>query len=102
MLTIYVDHISTRLLYTLNFVLDQRGVTYHLCNDFMQFGRTEGVKLNYSERFFENTPQIVPSSLVWDDFLVKTVCCFTSIGMKKQCAIGGASISCRFSKKIAD
>lgn len=67
MLTIYVDHISTRLLYTLNFVLDQRGVTYHLCNDFMQFGRTEGVKLNYSERFFENTPQIVPSSLLFEE-----------------------------------
>lgn len=67
MLSIYVEHISTRLLYTLKFVLEERGIEFELSNDFQQFESQEGIKLNYSERFFENTPQLLPSSLLFED-----------------------------------
>lgn len=67
MLSIYVDHISTRLLYTLKFVLEDRGIAFELSNDFQQFESQDGIKLNYSERFFENIPQLLPSSLLFED-----------------------------------
>lgn len=67
MLTIYVDQISTRLQYTLNFMLAVRGITFELCNDFIQFESQEGMKLNYSERHFENIPQLIPSSMLFED-----------------------------------
>ncbi len=67
MLTIYVDHISTRLQYTLNFVMEHRGVAYQIINDYKQFEQVDGWKLNYSERHFEQITQLIPSSLLFEE-----------------------------------
>ena len=67
MLTIYVDEISSRLKYTLNFVFEQRGVAFQLCNDYMHFKQLDGIKLNYSERQFEHVLQLVPSKLLFEE-----------------------------------
>jgi hypothetical protein len=67
MLTIYVDEISSRLKYTLDFVFEHRGVPFQLCNDYMHFKQIDGVKLNYSERQFEQVTQLVPSKLLFEE-----------------------------------
>ncbi len=67
MLNIFVDHISPRLIYTLQFVLEYRGVDYQLCNDFIQFEQLNGVKLNYSDRHFQGIPQLKPSNLLFEE-----------------------------------
>ena len=67
MLTIYVDEISSRLKYTLAFVFEQRSVSFELCNDYMHFKQMDGIKLNYSERQFENVPQLIPSKLLFEE-----------------------------------
>lgn len=67
MLTIYVDHISTRLQYTLNFVMEQRGVDYQLINDYQHFEQVDGWKLNYSTRHFEHITQLIPSTLLFEE-----------------------------------
>lgn len=48
-------------------MLEERGIDYELSNDFQQFESHEGMKLNYSERFFENIPQLLPSSMLFED-----------------------------------
>lgn len=67
MLNIFVDHISPRLIYTLQFVLESRGVDYQLCNDYIQFETLNGVKLNYSDRYFQDIPQLKPSTLLFEE-----------------------------------
>jgi hypothetical protein len=67
MLTIYVDEISSRLKYTLNFVFEQRCVAFQLCNDYMHFKQLDGIKLNYSERQFEHVLQLVPCKLLFEE-----------------------------------
>ncbi len=67
MLNIFVDHISPRLIYTLQFVLGSRGVDYQLCNDYIQFETLNGVKLNYSDRYFQDIPQLKPSTLLFEE-----------------------------------
>ncbi len=67
MLTIYVDQISTRLQYTLNFVFEHRGLDFQLTNDFKQFEQLEGWKLNYSGRHFDTIAQLIPSTLLFEE-----------------------------------
>lgn len=47
--------------------MEQRGVAYQLTNDYRQFEQAEGWKLNYSERYFEQITQLIPSSLLFEE-----------------------------------
>lgn len=67
MIEIFVDQISERLVYTLNFVFHERGLQYKLNNDFYTFSTSTNIKFNYSERHFENIPQLIPSSVLFDE-----------------------------------
>jgi hypothetical protein len=67
MIQIYIEQISERLIYTLNFVFKERGVQFRVNNDFQTFSNSDGIKLNYSEREFENVLQIKPSTLLFDE-----------------------------------
>jgi hypothetical protein len=67
MVEIYVDQISERLIYTLDFVFKERGLTYKLNNDYYTFETSNNLKFNYSERYFESIPQLVPSTLLFDE-----------------------------------
>jgi hypothetical protein len=67
MLLIYVDQISERVKYTFDFVFKERGIPYLLMNDYIKFDQFEGEKFNYSDRHFDNSLQIKPVSLLFED-----------------------------------
>lgn len=64
---LYVDEISLRLIYTLDFVFKEHGLEYELTNDKPYFSSYEGIKLAYSEFDFENAPALVPSGLLFEE-----------------------------------
>lgn len=63
---IYVNQITTRLIYTLDFVFKERGLSYSLCDDFIAFETIKDHKFNYSDRYFEGVKSMEPSSLLFD------------------------------------
>jgi hypothetical protein len=67
MVKIFVEQISERLIYTLDFVFKERGLTYELTNDPEGFKAHQGPKLNYSERFIDEVLQLLPSTLLFDE-----------------------------------
>lgn len=67
MLLIFVDKISERLIYTLDFIFRDRGIRYELTNDWVYFSGGEGHKLVYSDRFSEGKLQIIPATLLFDE-----------------------------------
>lgn len=67
---IFVDQISERLNYTLDFVFHERGLEYKLTNDHLFFEHYEGAKFNYSERHFDDVIQLIPSTLLFDEDLI--------------------------------
>lgn len=70
MLQIFVEQVSERLIYTLDFVFKERGQDYVLTNDYHSFVDSSYKKLNYSERFFENIVQLVPSTILFDEDII--------------------------------
>ncbi len=69
MIEIYADQISERLIYTLDFVFKERGLTYKINNDFLSFINSTNVKFNYSERVFEDITQIIPATVLFDEVI---------------------------------
>lgn len=67
MILIYVNRVTTRLEYTLDFVFQNRGIAYKTTNHKGSFEKFEGVKLNYSDQEFENTPSIFPSPILFSE-----------------------------------
>jgi hypothetical protein len=70
MIQIFVESISERLLYTLDFVFKERGLEYTLTNDHHTFIASEYKKINYSERYFENIIQLIPSTILFDEEII--------------------------------
>ena len=70
MVQIFVEQISERLIYTLDFVFKERGLNYVLTNDFHTFVASPTTKLNYSDRFFDDIVQLKPSNLLFDEELI--------------------------------
>lgn len=68
---IYVEYITERLLYTLDFVFSDRKIAYEITNDGIQFMAAKGNKLNYSTREFEACLQLKPASLLFEETLFK-------------------------------
>ena len=64
---IYVDEVTERLVYTLDFVFKDRKVEYQLTNDLLYFTNCEGVKFNYSSKQLHDTFSIVPSKILFDE-----------------------------------
>jgi hypothetical protein len=64
---IYVDQISERLIYTLDFVFKERGLDYSLTNDGHFFEASSDTKINYSDRYFANQLQVKPASVLFDE-----------------------------------
>jgi hypothetical protein len=63
----YVDEISIRLIYTLDFVFHEHGLNYQLTNDKKVFIAHDGLKLSYSNLDFENGLQLNPSTLLFEE-----------------------------------
>ena len=68
---IYVEYITERLLYTLDFVFTERKIPYEITNDGIQFMAAQGHKLNYSSRDFDTCLQLKPASLLFEETLFK-------------------------------
>ena len=69
MILLFVEEISTRLMYTLDFVFKVRGLEYTLTNDFNEFENSIVPRLNYSERYFDGILQLPPASILFDEEL---------------------------------
>lgn len=67
MLLIYIEQLTPRLIYTLDFVLKDRQVEYELTDDSEKFQTFPGAKLNYSNRHFEGILYLEPSPILFDD-----------------------------------
>jgi len=67
MILIYVEQITERVKYTFDFVFKEREIPYLLTDDFVKFEQYHELKFNYSERYFEETAQIKPVSLLFDE-----------------------------------
>jgi len=67
MILIYVNRVTTRLEYTLDFVFKNRGIAYKTTSHKGSFEQFEGIKLNYSDQEFNDTTSIFPSSLLFSE-----------------------------------
>lgn len=63
----YVDEISVRLIYTLDFVFNEHGLKYQLTNDKQVFDSFGGTKLSYSNFEFDRTPVLNPAGLLFEE-----------------------------------
>ena len=70
MITLYVDQVSDRLIYTLDFVFKERGLEYVLTNDHLQFESLQTPKFNYSGRFFDGVLSFEPASVLFDEEII--------------------------------
>lgn len=70
---LYVDEISVRLVYTLDYVFKEHGLEYQLTNDKSFFSSHEGIKLAYSEFEFEGVSTLIPSGLLFEEHFRATV-----------------------------
>jgi len=67
MIEIFVEEVSERASYTFDFILKENGIAYQFNNDFKTFEASTNYKFNYSERYFENVVQLIPSSLLFEE-----------------------------------
>ena len=70
MLKIYVEQISERLVYTLDFVFRERGLNYQLVNDPVLFMQSDGAGMNLSERIFDDVLQFTPAPILFDEEII--------------------------------
>ncbi len=65
---IFTNNITARLNYVLNYLFNYRlGINYKTTNNVNNFIGHNGYKINYSDTFFENTLQIIPEGLVFEN-----------------------------------
>jgi len=67
MTLIFVEQVTNRLRYTLDFIFNARGLDYELTTDITHFTATNATKFNYSNRSFEGIPTVTPCTLLFDE-----------------------------------
>lgn len=67
MLVVFVDEVSERLIYTLDFIFRDRKIEYQITNDPIFYNKLEGFKFNYSNRVFESGVHIRPSDVIFSE-----------------------------------
>lgn len=67
MTLIFVEQVTNRLRYTLDFIFNTRGLSYELTTDFTHFTTTNATKFNYSNRSFDGIPTLTPCTLLFDE-----------------------------------
>jgi hypothetical protein len=70
MIHLFVEHITQRLIYTLDFVFVERNLTYELHTNENEFLACEGPKLNYSNVAIQGIVQLIPASICFDTELI--------------------------------
>lgn len=67
MTLIFVEQVTNRLRYTLDFIFKARGLSYELTTDAARFSTSDSTKFNYSNRSFEGIPTVTPCTLLFDE-----------------------------------
>ena len=67
MTLIFVEQVTNRLRYTLDFIFKARGFSYELTTDAARFSTSDSTKFNYSNRSFEGIPTVTPCTLLFDE-----------------------------------
>ena len=67
MTLIFVEQVTNRLRYTLDFIFNARGLDYELTTDITHFTAANTTKFNYSNLSFEGIPTVIPCSLLFDE-----------------------------------
>lgn len=67
MLVVFVEEVSERLIYTLDFIFRDRKIEYQITNDPIYYNKLNGFKFNYSDRIFETGVHIRPSDLIFSE-----------------------------------
>ncbi len=71
MLLVYSENISNRLIYVTNFIFNVLGINFKLITNINEFNEYNGPKLNYSVKSFENSIQIIPASILFENIIKK-------------------------------
>ena len=69
MIEIFVEQVSERLIYTLDFIFKERDVSYKINNDKFLFEKSTNIKFNYSTLDFDDCVHISPSELLYNEEL---------------------------------
>lgn len=67
MVLIFVDEVTERLIFTLDFIFKERKVDYQFTNDPFYFEQTAENKFNYSNRYFEHIKGLSPATVLFDE-----------------------------------
>ena len=67
MLLIFVEKITERLKYTLDFVFNERGIDYQITDDKYFFNDSTSEKLNYSDVYIEYVLYVRPSPVLFEE-----------------------------------
>ncbi len=67
MTLIFVEQVTNRLRYTLDFIFSARGLGYELTTDITHFTTENSTKFNYSNLSFEGIPTLTPCTLLFDE-----------------------------------
>jgi hypothetical protein len=70
MILVFSDQSSSRLIYTLNFIFNARGLHYELTDHKDTFIASQQQKFNYSHQTFDGIPQIIPCGLLNEQGIV--------------------------------
>ena len=70
MILVFSDQSSSRLIYTLNFIFNARGLHYELTEHKDTFIASQQQKFNYSHQTFDGIPQIIPCGLLNEQGIV--------------------------------
>ncbi len=65
---IYVDQVSERFTYVIDFVFQKHGLEMNITNDKLQFQSFSGQKLNYSEWDLDSN-QLIPSTILFEEHI---------------------------------
>ena len=67
MIVIFVEEVTERLVYTLDFIFKDREIPFQITNDPVYYNLLEGFKFNYSNRVFDNGLHFQPSELLFSE-----------------------------------
>ena len=66
MVLIFVEEVSERLQFTLDFIFSERKIVYQLTNDEAFFKNANQCKLNYSNLNFTDCAKLIPAEILFD------------------------------------
>jgi len=70
MVEVFVEQVTERLIYTLDFIFNEREIQYKITNDQLLFSKSTNIKFNYSTVDFKDVFSITPCGLVHDEKIV--------------------------------